>query len=583
MRTALAMAAVTIVIAPVGYLSMFSRFNAYDDEGSILITLRDYLSGHPLLTPNIPYYGPFFYEALGGLFKLLGIAPTNDSGRFVTLAIWLIASALGAIAAWRLTRSLWLSLLAQLVTFSLLTALTEEPLTTYGMLSLLLLGLVIAATFAGARPRAAAAAIGAIVAAVCLVKINVGAFAVAAVVFAWAGSLEPRWRRFGLPAMTGVITVAPFLLMANMLGRVWVFEFALLASLSAAAIGVAAMPGMSPRSAAPSSPWLIAGGAIATAITLAMAFAGGTHLADVWDGLVVRAARFPELFTWPLKISPAADGLAGLSLAACVALARRSLAGPPAEVARVAAGLFILLSILLLPSSLFLLGLPLAWIATRAPRDESAHYTRLLLPALAVLESLQLYPVAGTQLSVAALLLVPVGAVVLNDGLTGLRTRGAARVAPAALAFATAALALHAFIATSQFAAATPLGLPGAESVRMPPQQAAELRALVAAIDRDCSGVITFPGMNSMYVWTGQQPPTDLRYGVWWLTPDVADQRATVAHLAGRSGLCVVKNQAIIDFWAQGRPVPSQPVIDFIDSNFTAGGAYGDYQLLVQR
>src|SRR5205807_3213798 len=170
---------------------------------------------------------------------------------------------------------------------------------------------------------------------------------------------------------------------------------------------------------------------------------------------------------------------------------------PISDMARVAAGLFILLSVLLLPSSLFLLGLPLAWIATLGPRGRPASYHRVLLPALAVMESLQAYPVAGTQLSVAALLMVPVGATVLNDGINGLRSRGSARFAPAALILAAVALVLQGFLATSQFAAATPSGLPGAESVRMQPQQAAQLRALVTAIDRDCSSFITFPGMNS--------------------------------------------------------------------------------------
>jgi len=579
--SALALAAVTLVVTPVGYLSMFGGFRAYDDEGSFVITLRDYLSGHPLLTPNNSYYGPFYYEVIGGLFKLLGIAPTNVSGRLATLVIWLVASALGAIAAYRLTRNLWLGLTAQLVTFGLLTALTQEPLATYGLISLLLLGLVVAATFTSTQPRASAAAIGAIVGALCMVKINIGAFAVLAALFAWAAGLPTQGRRFALPAMAVVITAAPLLLMANLLGRGWVIEFALLTSLSAAAIAIASIPAPSPRLRVPATGWLILGGATVIVLSLAVALAGGTRPADVWNGMVVISVRFPQLFTWPVNINPAADVWAGLSLAACVVFARVRVAIP--DLARVAAGLFILVSILLLPSSLFLLGLPLAWIATQGRPDEPAQYHRLLLPALAIIESLQAYPVAGTQLSVGALLLVPVGATVLNDGISGLRTRGAARFAPAMLILATVALALQGFLATSQFAAATPSGLPGAESVRMQTQQAAQLRALVTAIDRDCSSFITFPGMNSLYVWTGQTPPTDLRYGVWWLTPDAVAQKAMVRQLSTRSRLCVVKNQAIIDFWAQGRPVPRQPVVDFIEQNFTDGGTYGDYQLLVQR
>src|SRR5260221_4690105 len=110
---------------------------------------------------------------------------------------------------------------------------------------------------------------------------------------------------------------------------------------------------------------------------------------------------------------------AALALAACIAYSRVRAPDSTADLFRIGAGLFILLSILLLPSSLWLLGLSLAWIATRARRDEPNQYVRLLLPALAVLESLHAYPVAGTQLSLAALLMIPVGAVVFHDGITG--------------------------------------------------------------------------------------------------------------------------------------------------------------------
>jgi hypothetical protein len=573
----------TLILAPVGYLAMFSGFHAYDDEGSILITLRDYLSGHPLLTPNIPYYGPFFYETIGGLFKLLGVTPTNDSGRLLTLVFWLIASGLAAFAAYRLTRNLWITLVVQLVTFILLTALTREPMTVYGLLSLLMLGLVVAASFASTRPRAAAVAIGAILAALCLVKINVGAFAALAVVFAWAGGLAPRWRRFALPAMGVVVTVAPLLLMANLLARAWVLEFALVVSMSAAAVSLAWILAPPPQMTSPSSAWLILGGGTAAALSLAVALAGGTHVADIWNGLVVRSVQFSQLFTWPVDVNPVVVIGAAVSLAACVAYSRVRVSDSTADLVRIAAGLFILLSILLLPSSLWLLGLSLAWIATRARRDEPNQYVRLLLPALAVLESLHAYPVAGTQLSLAALLMIPVGAVVLNDGITGVTARRAARIGPIALIAATAVLVLEGFLAGSHYAAGSPSGLRGAELVRMPAKQGAQLRQLVAAIDSDCSGFITFPGMNSIYIWTGQEPPSDLRYGVWWLTPDPVDQQAVVGELEGRSRVCVVKNQNLIDFWAQGRQVPPQPVVDFIDASFMPLATFGDYEVLVRK
>jgi hypothetical protein len=228
--------------------------------------------------------------------------------------------------------------------------------------------------------------------------------------------------------------------------------------------------------------------------------------------------------------------------------------------------------------------LPLAWIAIQPPLedapDPAGDYCRALVPALAVLETLQIYPVAGSQLSLAALLLVPVGAISLGDGLR--HVGRAAWVGPAALAASVGAFLVAGFISIAAFQSGAPSGLSGAESLRLPSRQGANLRALVEAIDSGCSSFITYPGMNSLYVWTGHEPATPLRYPVWWLLPDVRDQQSIVQQLDGQSHLCVVKNQTIVDFWAQGRPVPKQPLVDFIDQNFVVAGTYGDYQLLVR-
>jgi hypothetical protein len=263
---------------------------------------------------------------------------------------------------------------------------------------------------------------------------------------------------------------------------------------------------------------------------------------------------------------------------------------------RIGVGFFTWVSILLLPSSIFLLALPLAWLATQAPEGDDQNpvdpYCRLLLPALAVLESLQAYPVAGTQLSLAALGLMPVAAITLNDGIRQLRMVGAPRTrwtrvatwaAPATLVSTIAVVELLGSLALSAFSSGTPLGLPGAESVRVPAQQAAHLRAAVGAVDRNgCSSLITFPGMNSFYLWANQDGLTQTRYGQWYLTLDRSQQQSIVQQLAAQPRVCVLKNQTLIDFWTRGRPAPSGPLVDFIDGNFVDAGTYGDNVLLVR-
>lgn len=157
------MVALACLLSPLGYARMFTGFHAYDDERIFLVALRDYLAGNPLMTPYVPLYGPFYYEVYGGLFKVLGIAPAHDSGRWITLVVWLAASVVGGLAMWRLTRKAWLALGAQMVTFTGLLALANEPTSTYALSTLLLIALV-GIVVGPTRPRVAAVLIGAVVA-----------------------------------------------------------------------------------------------------------------------------------------------------------------------------------------------------------------------------------------------------------------------------------------------------------------------------------------------------------------------------------------------------------------------------------
>jgi hypothetical protein len=332
--------------------------------------------------------------------------------------------------------------------------------------------------------------------------------------------------------------------------------------------------------------------------SVGIALAAGTRLDNLLNGTFVQPLRLPEIFAIPVTIGIGNDLWAALSLVAAIWVSRRLRRsdGHAAEgLIRVWAGASMWLAALLEPSSTFLVALPLAWMATQAPRtvepDPGGTYVRLLVPALAIVESLQVYPVGGaTQQSVAALGLVPLGALLLGDGIRQVRLAGVSGrvrsrrswVPAVALLANVAVFALLGFVAFSEFQAGTSLGLRGAQSVRVPAVQGTDLRALVASIDRDCSSFITYPGMNSLYVWTAQSPPAEVSSEVWWLELNTQQQQVLVQQLGGRQRLCVVKNQRAIDFWAAGRPVRNAPLTDFIDREFVAAGWFGDYELLVR-
>ena len=557
---------------------MFSSFHAYDDEGYYLANLHDYLTGHPLLTSYAQVYGPFFYEFYGGLFKLLGLASDNDSGRIVTAAAWLLASLGGGVVAYRLTRQLWLALASQLLTFSLLSAMTSEPMGTYGIVSVLLLAAIGAATYRASRPRTSAVVIGAAVGALCLIKINVGGFAAIAVVFAWAVGLDRRRRWLALAPLLGVMALVPFVLMSALLATQGsVLDFALVTALSVGALGIA---GASSPQTPSSVKWFVAGGAAVAAASIGVALLGGTHAGDLWTGLVTAGLRFPQLFTVPLSVTPVHVVVAALSLVAA------ALRRPAGGLVRVGVGFFMLLSLVWMPNEIFMAGVPLAWLAIRAPEgdDPAGPYARALVAALAVLEPLQAYPIAGTQASMAGFCLIPVGALILGDGLRQLaavRVPRVAWVAPALLAIDVAVVMILALTTTAAFVRGVPLGVPGAQQVRLPARDASDVRQLVAAIDQGCSGFITYPGMNSLYIWTAQEQPTPVRVEIWWLVLDEAQQTSLVQELSGKPRLCAVKNQRVIDMWAAGRQVPDTPLVDFIGRSFVHQGTYGDYELLV--
>ena len=144
-------------------------------------------------------------------------------------------------------------------------------------------------------------------------------------------------------------------------------------------------------------------------------------------------------------------------------------------------------------------------------------------------------------------------------------------------------LELNGLLALVWFSGGVPLGLPGAESIWLPTEQAVQLRAVVSAVeDNNCSTLITSPGMDSFYVWTTDEGPIQTRYGQWWLTLDRGQQQSIVSQLEADPRVCLVKNQKQIDFWTQGRPAPSGPLVDFIGGDFVESGTYGDYELFVR-
>jgi hypothetical protein len=297
--------------------------------------------------------------------------------------------------------------------------------------------------------------------------------------------------------------------------------------------------------------------------------------------------------------------------AAAVLLRRRSQAGATVwpAVGRIVVGLVLWLVVtdavplgLTLDSAGLPLAMVLAWVAALPPRGtiESAvaRFARLALPALALGEALQVYPVAGQQTEAAKLLFVPVGAMCLGDGLHELRTWAAARgglvlarvgtVVPVATAALAAMLTWTVFLrpgiaAEQAYRAAPPLPLQGATRLHLSPGDVLTYTRLVALLRGNCTAFVGYPSVNSLYLWSGIEPPRGGLLGPWMYYLPSDRQERIVDELRRADHPCALRNDGRAAFWLQGRQVPDTPLVRYIFDDFRPSERVGDFTLLLPK
>ncbi len=199
----IAYGAVLLGSAFAAYWAMFSQFAPYDDSGFFINSIRLFTQGQTLYNDVFSDYGPFSYELWGALFGLLGHTISTDSGRLAVVGLWLATSLVLGISCQRLTGRLSIGVIVQVLSFSLLTALINEPMHASDVVCALFAATVAVVAFVlPRRRRAGLLAIGAIVAALVLTKVNVGGFAAIAVLYASVMAL-PALRAGDGPARAG--------------------------------------------------------------------------------------------------------------------------------------------------------------------------------------------------------------------------------------------------------------------------------------------------------------------------------------------------------------------------------------------
>lgn len=615
--------AVAVAAVAAAYLTIFTQLSRYDDEGTLLVSLKAFAQGEVLYRDVYSPYGPFYYELFGGFFALTGLPVSTDAGRLLVVAVWVLTSGLFGLVTQRLTGSLLLGGVGMIVAFGVLFVLVGEPMHPHGLSVALLGGFALLVASGPPRRVALAGGLGgALLAALVLTKVNLGVYAIAAVALAAVLTIEPlqrrRWLR--LPVIAAFLAMPPAVL-ARDLSSEWALSLAALEILAAGAIVVAARA-LRPRPGEDDEglvEWLIAAAcafAFAFAAILIAILLTGPSPADVYEGTVTQAMRVRDALVNPFLSPPAAIdwGIAALATAALVSWLRPGSAGKPSiwpGLLRAGAGLAIWFTIT--QSAPFALNpaagnpdslaLVLAWVAAVPPAGAREgtykRFLRVLLPALAVAETLQVYPVAGSQMRIAALIFVPVGALCIADGLASLRAWSAARggvspqrlgivagVAIAALGakFAVDELARPIAVNAVAYRDQHALPFPDAGLMRLGAEQAGEYERLVALLHANrCTSFIGYPNVNSLYLWSGIEPPRPSAPGAWITALDNAEQRPIVARLRASPRPCAIRSEGLAAAWLNGKPRPETPLVDYVFDQFQPVEQFGEFEFLLPR
>jgi hypothetical protein len=558
------------VAAVYAYCRIFSQFAFWDDEGFLMISVRRFLEGSPLYDSFHNYYGPFYYS-YQWLVHTITFAPvSHDVTGILCLLHWLAAAAILAVAGGLLSRSALVGLFVFAQAVVHLGDLIREPGHPQELVVLLLaLTALIAAM--GLRSRWRLTLLGGIGAALAFTKINVGAFFALALLLALLCHASPLQSRrgwfWGLLAITALF---PWLLTRPHWAEAWALLYSWQISATILAAGGVAFAFAAKRWMGPAQwSWIGIGYAGLSLILVGVLFSTVTSASALIENLVIGPSKLAYNFYVPFRVSYSSWSALAALLAAAVVIGWGSGSDRLRFSVTLLKGLYGLLgSMVLVADPKAQLGYLVPWLwllLVPAEKDQGTdgcdNFPRALLCLVAAWQSLQVYPVAGTQMTIATFLLVLVYSICLHEALTALSlsTRILRDLAPwTALSLKSLALVGLSYLFVVRWCSPlahwrtyfvrVPLALPGAHLLRLPDYEVQTYRSLVSYLRSDCDVFLTYPGLNSLYFWTGNFPPPSFELNGEGILSSERQQTQILAALQqAKHPLIVVNEQRLPD------------------------------------
>jgi len=597
-----------LALPVVAYLLVNTTFMMYDDEGYLLISLRNYLAGLRLYDEVFSQYGPWPYVYHQFIAGLLHSPITHMLGRGLTVLHWVGCSLVGGVLALRLTGKHAAGWMATVAIFGLCWQMTSEPSHPGSLIALMVALAAWCASRIDGTARVAgvaAAGLGVISALLVLTKVNVGLLLVAGIgcaalrYTAW----PERWRRTAALAGSGGLVLLPWALMGRQLDREWVMTFTLQFSAAAALLLWVTPPSRAGRFLSARWWWttVIAAG-LTGALVCLIVLLRGTSARALLDAVLINPIKLPARFVVEFKWVPAVWPVA----AACWATAAR--AGweirRHGETTATTRWIVVALRFLALGwfawhaqdwltyfgiSHFMVFCLPLLPVFVVPIRPDSAPHRAgrlsLWIVALVALpQVLHAFPVAGSQMAWGTFLLLPLfvaGVAEAWECLAASAARGGWWIVPAGWA----ALLLVGLFQLGQLAqtgwtryhTSRPLDLPGAADIRIEGyfRQALRLLTLNAGIHADV--LFSRQGMYSYNLWSGVPTPTAQNATHWFWLLDEAHQQEIIARLQATPRSAFIVSRALDDLLARLHVSMDSPLQSYLTSHYKPLLEYHDF------
>jgi hypothetical protein len=562
LKSALGLAAVG-VLCLYAFALTFTTFGPFDDDGYFLQAYREFLSGRTAYDQVFSFYGPFTFYSGALIARFHASNVTHDAFRWAYLVLWITIALLMGGTVWRWTGRFSPAVIVFfLIGFRLLGLAVSighpQIWVLLATAALLWLGIDWVS-----EPNRGASALftGMVMGVVLLCKINIGVFISVAVALTACLLLKNRLRT----VITGL-----FLIAALALGFTVFFAGSTASEKYFAAVYAVSLAGtvaLAIRRPSTRTPclrnlfWMLAGLGTCLFAGLGIVLLHGTSIRGLFNALIVYPALLARSYHQPYwgatRSVSILISIAGLcTTVATLYLRRLEEARVWLGALKMTAGAGLLFAFIRWPQETLTGSLLFLWLllVDSRPISEPRYANRLLLVLMCLLCSLQLFPVAGTQLVWAELLPIIGAGVLMADGASAVERDFAAAKFPRLLRIAAMwigpvfAILLFlpcgqaTFSRWEQWRSARSLGLRGAHWLRLPPDEAVRLTYPTKALSQHCRAVLTLPGLYSYSLWSGVPSVEEKRINSGpFLWPDEILER-DLPKLREQEGGCVLVN-----------------------------------------